>query len=71
MRAAMTHQFGREFGLGSQSWGGSEVNPGRYLGNPSLSTVVSQYMISLRRKKVSVVRLPFSKSLRLDTTFLD
>lgn len=53
MRAAMTHHFGRELGLGLESWTESQVNPGRYLGNPSLSTVVGQYMISLRRKKVS------------------
>ena len=54
MRAAMTHQFGREFNLGMQSWTESQVNPGKYLGNPSLSTIVSQYMISLRRKKVFI-----------------
>ena len=54
MRAAMTHQFGREFNLGMQSWTESQVNPGKYLGNPSLSMIVSQYMISLRRKKVFI-----------------
>ncbi|KIP01683.1 hypothetical protein PHLGIDRAFT_505418 [Phlebiopsis gigantea 11061_1 CR5-6] len=51
MRAAMTHYFGRELDIGLGAWTESEVNPGRFLGNPSLSTVVGQYMISLRRKK--------------------
>ncbi|GJE89175.1 hypothetical protein PsYK624_052700 [Phanerochaete sordida] len=63
MRAAMTHQFGREFGLGQQTWSQSELKADKYTGNPSLSTVVSQYMVSLRRRKVS--GLPFAPDLRM------
>lgn len=54
MRAAMTHKFGRDFGLGTQFWTESPFHPGFFQGNPSLSVVVSQYMISLRRRKVSL-----------------
>lgn len=63
MRAAMTHYFGRELNIGSGDWTESEVHPGRFRGNPSLSTVVGQYMISLRRKKVSTICPSYKKSL--------
>ncbi|EIM91542.1 DNA breaking-rejoining enzyme, partial [Stereum hirsutum FP-91666 SS1] len=49
IRAAMSHKFGRECKLGCQTW---EERDGQCSGNPSLSLVVSQYMISLRRRKV-------------------
>lgn len=52
MRAAMTHKFGRDFGLGIQPWTENPLVPGKFYGNPSMSIVVSQYMISLRRRKV-------------------
>ena len=52
MRAAISHKFGRDFGLSSQLWHESEKRPGMFTGNPSLSSVVCQYMISLRRRKV-------------------
>ncbi|CDO74434.1 hypothetical protein BN946_scf184831.g1 [Trametes cinnabarina] len=52
MRAAVSHKFGREFKLGTQPWAESALIPGTYLGNPSLSVLVSQYMVSLRRRKV-------------------
>ncbi|KAJ3530099.1 hypothetical protein NM688_g7757 [Phlebia brevispora] len=45
MRASMSHKFGREYGRGNQVWCESPVQPGTYIGNPSLSTTVSQYMI--------------------------
>lgn len=50
MRAAISHVFGRTFGQGNTSW--IEIQSGRFVGNPSLSTVVCQYMVSLRRRKV-------------------
>ncbi|KAG6884566.1 hypothetical protein C0992_006083 [Termitomyces sp. T32_za158] len=51
MRAAMTYGFGRLEGLGSLPWHRSEVS-GKMLGNPSVSNLVSSYMVSLRRRKV-------------------
>lgn len=54
MRAAISHKFGRDHGLGTQPWMENPAYPGRFIGNPSLSVVVSQYMISLRRRKVSM-----------------
>ena len=52
MRAAMTHKFGRDFNFGSQLWMENPSTSETYIGNPSLSPIVSQYMISLRRRKV-------------------
>ncbi|RPD70261.1 hypothetical protein L226DRAFT_547851 [Lentinus tigrinus ALCF2SS1-7] len=52
MRAAITHVYGRDFGLGTQFWLEDPLFPGKFRGNPSLSTTVSTYMISLRRRKV-------------------
>ncbi|KAG2126074.1 hypothetical protein BD769DRAFT_1668508 [Suillus cothurnatus] len=52
MRAAISHKFGRDYGLGTQPWMENPVHPGKFVGNPSLSVTVSQYMISLRRRKV-------------------
>jgi hypothetical protein len=54
MRAAISHKFGRDHGLGTQPWMENPGCPGKFIGNPSLSVTVSQYMISLRRRKVSV-----------------
>ena len=53
MRAAISHKFGRDFGLHTQSWQESTTQPGKYTGNPSLSSTICHYMISLRRRKVS------------------
>jgi hypothetical protein len=53
MRAAMTYAFGRLYGLGSLPWHENE-SLGRMIGNPSVSNIVSSYMVSLRRRKVSV-----------------
>ncbi|KIJ11023.1 hypothetical protein PAXINDRAFT_85166, partial [Paxillus involutus ATCC 200175] len=52
MRAAISHKFGRDYALGTQAWIEHPTVPGKYMGNPSLSVVVSQYMVSLRRRKV-------------------
>lgn len=52
MRAAMTYAFGRLHGLGPTPWHSSEDGAGTE-GNPSVSTQVSSYMLSLRRRKVS------------------
>ena len=37
-----------------QFWTESQVNSKKYLGNPSLLTIVSQYMINLQWKKVFI-----------------
>ncbi|KAJ7931805.1 hypothetical protein B0H13DRAFT_1593881, partial [Mycena leptocephala] len=52
MRAAMSHKFSREYELGTQEWQANPLITGQFFGNPSISTIVSQYMISLRRNKV-------------------
>ncbi|KIJ09570.1 hypothetical protein PAXINDRAFT_87284, partial [Paxillus involutus ATCC 200175] len=52
MRAAISHKFGRDYGMGTQPWTEHQVQAGRFVGNPSLSVTVSQYMVSLRRRKV-------------------
>ena len=53
MRAALSYKFGVDFGYGEQSWQENLLKPGTYQGNPSLSTTVSQYMVSLKRTNVS------------------
>ncbi|KAI9456702.1 hypothetical protein BJY52DRAFT_1120940 [Lactarius psammicola] len=50
MRASMTYAFGRIHGLGSMHW--QRGSDGRMVGNPSVSEVVSRYMLSLHRRKV-------------------
>jgi hypothetical protein len=59
MRAAISHKYGRDHGRGTQPWLEDSSCPGRFRGNPSLSVTVSQYMISLGRRKV---RLTFGAS---------
>ena len=49
MRASMTYAFGCIHGLGSMHW---QQRPEGAIGNPSVSEVVSRYMLSLRRRKV-------------------
>src|ERR1700744_6479722 len=51
MRAAMTYVFGRMHGLGSFPWH-QDHSTGKWLETPSVSHMVSSYMISLRRIKV-------------------
>jgi len=53
MRAAISHKFGCDYGLGTQQWMEHPTVPGKCVGNPSLSVVVSQYMVSLCQHKVS------------------
>lgn len=53
MRAAMSHKFGRDFERGQLARQENLMLPGHFSGNPSVSTTVSQYMVSLRRTKVS------------------
>ncbi len=60
MRASITHVYGRDFGLGTQVWLEDPLFRGKYTGNPSLSTVVSSYMISLRRRKVRQLSVLFT-----------
>ncbi|KAH9026655.1 hypothetical protein EDB84DRAFT_1272981, partial [Lactarius hengduanensis] len=50
MRASMTYAFGRIHGLGSAHW--ERCADGRTVGNPSVSEMVSRYMLSLHRRKV-------------------
>jgi len=52
MRASMTHVFGRDLGLGSEKWHKSEQT-GHMAGNPSVSTQLATYMVSLRNRKVN------------------
>ncbi|KAF8812056.1 hypothetical protein BYT27DRAFT_7088146 [Phlegmacium glaucopus] len=51
MRAAMTYAFGRLYGCGNRSWQMDE-SQGVMVGNPSISTEVSNYMLALHRRKV-------------------
>jgi hypothetical protein len=50
MRAAVSFHY-NELGRGSNSW--HKLNDGSWSGNPSLSNSVSQYMLSLQRRKVT------------------
>ncbi|THH03535.1 hypothetical protein EW146_g10421 [Bondarzewia mesenterica] len=51
MRAAMTYRFGRLHGLGMLPWHKSEITE-KWIGNPSISVIISTYMVSLHRRKV-------------------
>lgn len=51
MRASMTYAFGRLHGLGTMHWQENLLD-GSMMGNPSVSELVSRYMLSLRRRKV-------------------
>ncbi|KAG1787906.1 uncharacterized protein HD556DRAFT_1246001 [Suillus plorans] len=52
MRAAISHKFGRDYQLGTQPWLEHPAVLGKFIGNPSLSVTISQYMVSLRRRKI-------------------
>ena len=69
MRAAITHKFGRDFGFGAAPWAEDPFNPGQFTGNPSISADVSQYMISLRRKKVCYIIL--LRARRSDVRYIE
>ena len=51
MQAAATYLYACLLQLGSVRWHKSELT-GKMVGNPSISEVVSTYMLSLRRRKV-------------------
>lgn len=57
MRAAMTYVFGRLYGAGHTSWA---VSGSTASGNPSVSSQVATYMLSLRRRKVQEGEAPTS-----------
>ncbi|KAJ7168720.1 DNA breaking-rejoining enzyme [Mycena filopes] len=52
MRAAMSYAFGRLQRIGLIPWQEPQTASGRPTGNPSVSEIVSSYMVSLRRRKV-------------------
>ncbi|KAJ7150520.1 hypothetical protein C8R43DRAFT_1107428 [Mycena crocata] len=68
MRAAMSHKFSREYELGTQEWQANPLISGQFYGNPSISTIVSQYMISLRRNKVRAGEVVTSARAMDETT---
>ena len=49
MRASMSHAFTRVYGIGAVPW--QRSIDGRMVGNPSMSEMVSRYIVSLRRRK--------------------
>lgn len=52
IRAAISHYFARERGLGRQPW--IDTGDGTATGNPSLAPSLATYMISLQRRKVQL-----------------
>ncbi|KAJ6464719.1 DNA breaking-rejoining enzyme [Mycena vulgaris] len=52
MRAAMSYAFGRLQRIGLVPWQEPRTVSGSPTGNPSVSEIVSSYMVSLRRRKV-------------------
>jgi len=77
LRASMTYAFGRIYGIGSQAWQRSTNANGTVskIGNPSISEEVSRYLLSLRRRKVSVLtrysQCPVCSALYLGTNWRD
>lgn len=59
MRAAVSYGFGRVHGCGNIPWRKSELT-NNWIGNPSVSELVSTYMLSLRRRKVRAGETPTS-----------
>lgn len=59
MRAACTYGFGRIHGLGNAVWSKNPFSK-KWHGNPSVSEVVSTYMVSLRWRKVCAGERPTS-----------
>ncbi|KIJ64146.1 hypothetical protein HYDPIDRAFT_91129, partial [Hydnomerulius pinastri MD-312] len=52
MRAAMIYAFGHIHGLGTVHWQEDNPGSGHFVGNPSVSQQVSNYMCSLWQCKV-------------------
>ena len=83
MRASMTYVFGRICHLGNVPWQRHPLD-GSMVGNPSVSEMVSRYMLSLHRRKVRAGEVATSaraitavspllllwKDVRLDTDLL-
>ncbi|KAG2117389.1 hypothetical protein BD769DRAFT_1629765 [Suillus cothurnatus] len=44
MCTTISHKFGRDYQLGTQPWLEHPAMPGKFIGNPSLSVTISQYM---------------------------
>ncbi|KAJ7888301.1 hypothetical protein B0H13DRAFT_1627146, partial [Mycena leptocephala] len=55
MRAALSYTFGTVHGHGRTPWHKSETS-GQWVGNPSISNLVGDYLPSLRRRKMCVRR---------------
>jgi len=53
LRAALTYGFGRNYTRGNSHWTYISESQ-KWVGNPSVSTVVARYMVSLRKRKVTV-----------------
>lgn len=53
-RASLTYMFGRCAGCGNDRWRADDTT-GQMRGNPSCSFVLSSYMLSLRRRKVTII----------------
>ncbi|KAL1699071.1 hypothetical protein EV121DRAFT_185656, partial [Schizophyllum commune] len=51
IRAAITNLFGVKYGLGNMEWH-KDPSSGRFIGNPSISPLVSRYMLGLQKRKV-------------------
>ncbi|KAJ7226358.1 hypothetical protein B0H12DRAFT_1030497 [Mycena haematopus] len=60
MRAAVSYCLTRNKNCSTARWHESEVNPGVMLGNPSLSEIVSSYMVALKRRKVQAREIVLS-----------
>jgi hypothetical protein len=76
MRAALTYGFGRIGKCGNTPWFLSDK--GEWRGNPSISEKVSNYMVSLRKRKVwqftnlrflIIIQLPSGSQWRNDDEF--
>ncbi|KAL1673681.1 DNA breaking-rejoining enzyme, partial [Schizophyllum commune] len=59
IRAATTNLFGVKYGLGSMEWH-KDPSTGRFVGNPSISPMVSRYMLGLQRRKAQAGEAPTS-----------
>ena len=55
MRAAISYHYAQDEQRGSAKW--HQDLQGKWIGNPALSHIVSRYMISLQRRKVSLSKM--------------
>ncbi|TCD61880.1 hypothetical protein EIP91_007808 [Steccherinum ochraceum] len=68
MRSAMTRKWGRELDCGTSPWIDQPTIAGKSLGNPSMSTTVAQYIVSLGRRKVRAGYAPISARAMCEQT---